>query len=453
MDFNREKLTLDVNLGTLGVFKSAELYISEKDICLYVSHNYGGELVTKVANWVDRIDWSRFGEYIKCDNAYKEGIFSDVNLSEAQLVGFICTENDTFVFKLSALQYSYSYKTNENIAEFILNDMGYEFVQDYYSTCLDKWGDQIIVRPKRDNILAHKVFDAECFPKFCFKVINGIQCKQLDVEKVPVLEWKGFDNIESVKEYNSWICLLASLFYHQDIDYVKGVIYFNNVKIITRRLAVIRPYLKDSIFLHFNGLNRVSLFLDNVSFECFEKQKKLFKSIVNRYLESTMLSGATKYLVLYNVLEQCQEKVSIKEFEHAKDIHKKFIDLLNEVLPLVSLEEQSDFEKRWNSVWTFLKQKPYKGGLSDFLKENYIDVNRLNSYLKEEFKGKLYDFVKIRNVIAHGGNVYVSNRINDILSFVDLILILRKLKCDINVCSVLKYSDIYNCKKTDDSRN
>lgn len=442
MKVDRWVIALDVCIEDLGVFESAELHMTREEVCLRISHGCE-ELIIRMANWINRIDRTKFGELVKCDNAFMGDKRVNVNLSDAHLISFKCIDG-ALILGLNALQYSYNYDTNENVAEFILNDAGYEFVQDYYSTCLDRWENQMFNKPKRKDIPPHIIMYAKCFPRFFYKFINDTQKRKMDIEKVPMLEWRGFSDVELVKEYNTWVCLLASLFYHQDIDYVEGSICLNGMKTIIRRFITPKQYIKDPIFLHFNGINEVYLFLDNISFECFNEHNSLLKSIIYRYLQSTMLFGTSKYLLLYNVLEQCQEKNEIEEFDNLKEIHKKYSKLLTEVLPFVSPEEQSDFGKRWDSVWMFLKQKPYKGGLTEYLKKNNIDLNRLNFYLKQELQGKLFDVVSLRNCITHGGNVYVSSGVNDVLSFVVLILILRKIKCNISICNMLKYSDIYS---------
>ena len=442
MDFEQEKITLDVYIEELDVSENADLRISENKICLWVYNSYGAELVARMTNWLNKLDWSRFGKFVKCANAFKGKDCISVDLSDSRLMTFGCVENETFVFGLSVIQYSCKCEKNENFAEFILNDAGYMFIQTYYSSHLERREGQTVVMQKRENIPAHVVMEAKCFPKFFFKSTNGTKERELKIEKVPILKWSDFVDVKLVKEYNSWVCLLASLFYHQDVDYVKGVICLNGTKTIIKKIIAPKPYVKDHIFLHFNGLNKVFLFLDNISFEVFKEQKSFLISVIERYLQSTMLVGATKYLMLYNVLEQCQEKAAIEKFKKSKTIRRKCIELLDQVLPYVLSEEQDDFKRRWNSVWYFLQQKPYKGGVSDFLMKNNIDVNKMNLCLKDELRETSYDIVTLRNNIAHGGNINVTNGINDMLSFVDLVLILKKLKCNITINNILKYSNI-----------
>lgn len=441
-----EKISLEVNIvGILPTdnYVKAQILIYKEKVLMHIFLSFNDELLLKINQYKNRDEWS---EKILCKNAVLDDKKIKLKLTNSHIVNYggVIEETINYIwFQFDYIQYSYKCKIHDNSAKFRLNQEGIKMIQDYYSLCRNNKTEDTIILPKRADIRAHKILESTCFPKFIIECVDKKECKDILLEKIPVLEWENISSVESVIEYNSWICLLASLFYHIDINYEKGVIYLNGIKTIVRNYTKSQPFLSNNILTYFIGLQRIYNFIDNISFVAFNSQKDILKSIIYRYLQSSLLNGATKYIVLYNIMEQCQQKSELETFDNLDEIHKAYKQAMDSVKVFVADNELQDFKNRWNSVWNFLKQKPYKNSLKDFLKDNNINVNMLNNCIIKEFNSEINDYVRLRNKIAHGSNIKVADEINNILSFIDLILILNKLDCPIKISNILKFADIY----------
>ena len=443
-----EKITLDIKikgLNDIDDYSKAELLIYEDKALLHVFFSKVDEISYILPSWDNGYIRFNWGKLVNCKNAIYNGKSINVDLSAAKLITYGGRSQDNialFNLQVDFVQYSFEHKTGNNIAYFTLNDAGHDFIKNYYT--LNYFTTNNINLPERKDIKSHNVLNSFCTPIFHFNYSDNKNKQEIHIAKVPKLKWTNFEDVETVMEYNSWICSLASLHCSQSINYKQGCIDYKNTRTIVWNYPHNQILKKDCAFLYLNGLHNIYDFFNTISFERFNARKKNIVSIIHRYLQSTLLSGATKYLLLYSILEQCQEKGEKAPcFNNLKSIKRKYEkEALDIVLSEVDDEEKNDFKNRWNSVWRNLREKPYKTTMNTFLEKNRFNIEKINIHIQEEIGDKT-TFTKLRNDITHGSNVKIPDTINDILSFVDLILILRFLNCPIDITNVLGYSDIY----------
>ena len=391
-------------------FHEANLTINEDKIILAVRFPHLDIINFRTGTWNNEVDFDSWGKYVICENnkAYRnEGEAIDIDFSESKLLTYSGSSNSPYIsFLISKIQYSYKYESKENEAIFWLNKAGHAFVQDYYNIA---WGKAL---PERKNIMPHNVLESQCIPS-----------------------------------------QLASIYYGNEINYTQARIDSDGRRTIIYQILSDSNLKSQNTFLYFNGLHQVYKFLDTISYRQIEVYNKQFAAITERFIQSLYLDGSTRYLVLYNILELCQNvysngKKDNKISQAARYAITAKIELLinhitvqfNNVLEDIEdpIIKQS-VKARYNAACSALNREPSGKTMLKFIEEQGFDVDRIRDYTNENI------FI-LRNQIIHGSSVKISDSINDILSFIGIVLILRVLECPIQIHPVLRYSDIYKFK-------
>ena len=432
-------------------FHEANLTINEDKIILAVRFPHLDIINFRTGTWNNEVDFDSWGKYVICENnkAYRnEGEAVDIDFSESKLLTYSGSSNSPYIsFLISKIQYSYKYESKENEAIFWLNKAGHAFVQDYYNIA---WGKAL---PERKNIMPHNVLESQCIPLFEFINNDNKNEQKIKIRKVPIIKWRKFSIWPSVIQYNTWISQLASIYYGNEINYTQARIDSDGRRTIIYQILSDSNLKSQNTFLYFNGLHQVYKFLDTISYRQIEVYNKQFAAITERFIQSLYLDGSTRYLVLYNILELCQNvysngKKDNKISQAARYAITAKIELLinhitvqfNNVLEDIEdpIIKQS-VKARYNAACSALNREPSGKTMLKFIEEQGFDVDRIRDYTNENI------FI-LRNQIIHGSSVKISDSINDILSFIGIVLILRVLECPIQIHPVLRYSDIYKFK-------
>ena len=277
---NNKIFNLFVNVGGLSQvvtkangFHEAMLIVSDDAIRLDVKFPDLDKINYRMATWNNEISFDSFGKLVVCENntAYIENRNESVTIdfSESKLLTYKGSTNSPYIsFFIDRIKYSYDYQTDKNEAIFWLNDAGHKFVQDYYNV---DWGIEL---PERIKIDAHNILGARCYPYFDFYRANGSNSREIIIKKIPKIRWYDFTDVGTVIEYNGWICQLASLFYGNDINYAGGQIDYNNRRTVIHQILPTSTLKNKYTLLYFNGLHKIYLFINTISFELFQKSEK-----------------------------------------------------------------------------------------------------------------------------------------------------------------------------------
>lgn len=456
---NYNIFNLFVNVGGLSQvvikdneFHEAMLFMSDDSIRLDVKFPDLDKICHRMRTWNNEISFDSFGKLVVCENntAYKEGKNESVSIdfSESKLLTYKGSTDSPYIsFFIDRIKYSYDYLTDKDEAIFWLNDAGHKFIQDYYNI---DWGVKL---PERMKIEAHNILGARCYPYFDFYRANRSHSREIIITKTPKIKWYNFTDVESVIKYNGWICQLASLFYGNDINFTGGQIDYNNRRTVIYQIIPASTLKNKYTFLYFNGLHKINLFINAVSFELFQKSEKQLIPIVRRFIQSLYLDASTRYLVLYNILEIrhsvakenqtpefVQEEARIKKA--LKFIRKKLREAYNDALQIVESKKEIDrLDVRYKATKNALDREPTSYKMQTFIEDQKFDISLINSYIKREIVE--YDFFELRNKVIHGSCINNLGTASDILEYIDIILILKLLGCPIQVSNTLGYSDIY----------
>lgn len=429
-------------------FHEAKLTITEDKIILAVQFPHLDIINYRMGTWNNEVDFDSWGKDVICENnkAYRnEDEVVDVDFRESKLLTYSGSSHSPYInFLINKIQYSYNYENEENEAIFWLNKAGHTFIQDYYNIA---WGQTL---PERKNIMPHNVMESQCLPLFEFINNDSKNEQEIKIRKVPILKWRKFSTRQSVIQYNTWICQLASIYYGNEINYTQARIDSDGRRTIIYQILPDSSLKSQNTFLYFNGLHEIYKFLDTVSYRQIGVYDKQFATITERFIQSIYLDGSTRYLVLYNILELCQNVYS--KGKKGKKISKairtaitakielfrnyitaQFNDIIEDIEdPIV----KQSIKARYNAACSALNREPSGKTMLKFIEEQSFDIDKIREYTNE-------DIFKLRNQIIHGSSMGISDSVNDILFFIGKVLILRMLECPIQIHPVLGYSDIY----------
>lgn len=449
------QLNLRVRIKGLSEFVSDEnefhetsLTIAEDKIILAVRFPNLDIINYKMGTWNNEVDFDTWGKYVICEDnkAYRnEDEFVDIDFSESKLLTYSGSSHSPYIsFLINKVQYSYNIESEENGAVFWLNKAGHTFVQDYYNIA---WGKAL---PERKNILPHDVLESQFLPLFEFINSDNKNEQEIKIRKVPIVKWRKLSTWHSVIQYNTWICQLASIYYGNNINYTHARIDIDGRRTIIYQMLSDSNLKPQNTFLFFNGLQQIYKFLDTVSYSQIKIYSKQFTTISERFIQSRYLDGSTRYLVLYNILELCQNVYGKKKKNKSNNkavktvitgktelLRNHFTTKFNQIIEDIEdpIVKQS-IKARYNAACSALNREPSGKTMLKFIEEQGFDIDRIREYTNE-------DIFKLRNQIMHGSSMGISDTINDILSFIGKVLILRVLECPIQIHPVLGYSDIY----------
>lgn len=269
-------------------FHEARLTIAEDKIILAVRFPHLDIINYRMGAWNNEVNFDSWGKYVICENnrAYRnEGEAVDVDFSESKLLTYSGSSHSPYIsFFINKIQYSYKHGNEDTEAIFWLNKAGHLFVQDYYSIA---WGKAL---PERKNIMPHNVIESQCLPLFEFINNDSKNEQEIKIRKVPILKWRKFSTWQSVIQYNTWICQLASIFYGNEINYTQARIDSDGRRTIIYQILPDSSLKSQNTFLYFNGLHEIYKFLDTVSYRQIGVYDKQFATITERFIQSLYLA-------------------------------------------------------------------------------------------------------------------------------------------------------------------
>ena len=304
--------------------------------------------------------------------------------------------------------------------------------------------------PERRDIMPHNVLESQCLPLFEFINNDNRNEQEIKIRKVPVVKWSKFSTWQSVIQYNTWICQLASIYYGNEINYTQARVDIDGRRSITYQILSDSNVKSQNSFFYFNGLQQIYKFLDTVSYSQIMAYSSQFTTISERFIQSGYLDGSTRYLVLYNILELYQNVYGKRKKDKKNDkairttIADKIEVLINHITTKFK-EVTEDIENpmvkqcietRYNAARSALNREPSGKTMKKFIEEQGFDINRIGEYTNE-------DIFKLRNQVVHGSSIRIPDSANEILFFIVKVLILRMLECPIQIHPVLGYSDVY----------
>jgi hypothetical protein len=204
---------------------------------------------------------------------------------------------------------------------------------------------------------------------------------------------------------------LLSYFQNQKIHYTYGRIKRENSTIEYNLTKEKKGFdLPKASPLKENGTS-VYYYLNSCDFDFILLNSEFVANLINRFIYSEYLEGESKFMILYNLIEQTRnffiqisidkdESIIINDeynFKLSKSKTDKIINnKIKELSEIVIEAEQEFFKQNANKKVNFIKKKLMQNQFDEFFK--YIDINL------EDYDLNFIELLKIRNVIYHGGN-------------------------------------------------
>jgi hypothetical protein len=218
VDFNKYHIKCD----DVSRIHTAHLYTHENEIELRIFYADKTYLGRKISLWSQRIEWRKFGSFIKVSNENKNERMRKIDLSESKLCGI--QDSTTFydgnaryvVIKLDSVKFYWNpVKEEVNTAEFFLHDVGFRVVEPFYSFLFGYNGKFNISRMNGKDIFY--TFGKSIFrPEFRTYSKDGSGNRVATVIKEPKIQFKYTAPVseEEAIYYGDVVRLLASFYYH-----------------------------------------------------------------------------------------------------------------------------------------------------------------------------------------------------------------------------------------------
>jgi SOS response regulatory protein OraA/RecX len=318
---------------------------------------------------------------------------------------------------------------------------------------------RINISEYRKNESTYPVIDAECCPHFVLQGSDSKNSKEIIIHKTPYLKWHNFHCENDVIKYNRWICKIVSFYYLTYIDFTYAKIECNNQHtIIYKRSYNSTLYNNDKISYYsvkhlVNSLQNIDSFINKIDFKKVEESYQFVEFLIDKFFQSTYLENATKYLVLYNIIEICfsndsrQSKKDIRVFHDPKnEIKKAYKESLKTVIKKVESDEKEDFKKTWESLWRLHRLNNVSDKIITYLGSKGLSIENINKHIVHFTKDEKYNITLLRNEVTHEGAGFKNfdfNGINQIASLIVTTLILHILGIDnIDLYHNIDYHDI-----------
>jgi hypothetical protein len=385
----------------------AHLYSSKNEIELKIFYELSTYLGEKISEWASRINWKIFGSYIRTSNVSNNIRLQKIDLSNSSLLGIYnggkqFEGNLKYVsIQLDYVKFYYSpIIEGMNKAEFYFNDAGFKVVKDFYAPLLG-WDNQFSICRMNGMNVFYPIENAEFRPEFNFCYSDGKSKRKVTIRKEPKLQFHYKQSITEDKaiKYAEVIRVLASFYYHVDLDYTLSRIYLPEHTVLIKKLS--KRIISDA----FGGLwgfrnpwDFHKFMQANWQQHALNNHKKL-ATIVELFNQSFLVDNRSSFLIRFTIIEICmggqeviEDKfVSILTPNAEKERYDKALAIL---LGTISYNDAEAFKNKWKWVSQKLAYKPIEGPLKNFLEKQNLPVSK--------FPISIDRLRKIRNKLTHG---------------------------------------------------
>lgn len=421
----------------------AHLFTRENEIELRFFFDVQTGFDNAFMNWSSKIDMRKFGSYIKVEvakNNTNEHL-QKVDLSEAKLIGrsrntnFYENGKKYFIVKIDSVKFYWNPDESENnSAEFYLDDKGFRVVEPFYSFLHPKSffkNDGKFEIGRMNGAKRFYKLDKSIFrPEFYFAIKDNREDRIAKVIKEPKIQFKYNTSITEKESifYGDIVLMLASFFHHIKIDYIYRRIYLPECIITIKNIEQKNFHDTSGNLMEF-GINwDFNTFLQSNWQKETLKNYTLLSKAITLFNQSLSVDSYSTFLIRFNIIELCKNQnkqyKANKKFNlvlNNKQTKAKQDEALSILLETIDKAEHDEFKKRWHNVQSNLQDKPMKNTLISFLESQNLDP--------KTFPVKFNDLKKLRDNITHGSidnvNVEQLKQANILLYRINGILILN----------------------------
>jgi len=416
----------------------AHLYSHAFEIELRIFYNdktYFGE---KISTWASKINWRKFGSYIRLSKENQNDRLQRIDLSNAKLLGLRNSTsyykgNSKFVnLKIDTAKFYWNpVKEEVNTAEFYFNRAGFNVVKEFYSTLFGFDGKFNISRMNGMDVF-YPVGKSEFRPEFNFCFEDNKDNREVTITKEPKLLFH-YNEIVSEDEailYGDVVCLLASFFFHTKIDFTLRRIHLPEHTITIKKIE--RKNTTETsggLWAFKNYMSFHKLIQENWQSRIFTNFNKLSK-VVKLFNQALLVDSNSEFLIRYNIIEICNDGIQSSEnFDQVlkgKSRQRNYKEALKLLLETINQEDHEIFTGKWNSLSGKLATKPMKSPLLLFFESQKLKPS--------EFPISVKVIKDLRDNITHGSISKIKpdqlRRANTLLYRITGILILNLMGID-----------------------
>lgn len=402
VDFNKYYIKCD----QVGKIHHSHLYIHVNEIELrifYDDKTYFGE---KFSMWSQRIDWNKFGSFIKVIKIGEKRDLRRIDLSLSKLCGI---QNSTtnyegkskyVIIKLDTTKiYWNPIKERINTAEFYLADNGFRVVESFY-TVLFGFNDNFNIKRMNGMNVFYNLGKSKFRPEFNTFSRDNKSNRIAEIVKEPKIQFKYKKTVSEDEAifYSDVVSHLASFFYHCKIDYSLIRIHLPEHTITIKRVERKNFFDSSGSLSGFNNYWDFHKFLQSkwqkrtlINFKVLSKAIELFN-------QALVVDSNSEYLIRFNILEICNNLKHVTEkfnfIVNSSTKRNKYKKALEFLLETIEETEHEQFKNKWMSISGKLQYKPMKSPLIRFLESQNMKLS--------DFPISVSDLKELRDNIVHG---------------------------------------------------
>ena len=393
---------------------------NESDVKLKVYFDSMEYLGHKIECWHSKSD-ENFLKHIEVQEILKPDELVIVDFSSARLIGmtnsteFYEDGKQYFTIDLDAIRLGYKNK-NDFDSEFYLNETSFKLIESIYRYQFNfSWNNPKFkwepINKNKEPIRFHKI---SFVPEHYFFVDNNSEDREVLIKKIPRFRVINEGLAESqIKAHIHLLCDLFSFYSQETIDYGVSKIYAEEKFFY----EILRSSSNSSVDSH--GMFRWELrsnplnLVQNIDTERLLKTKSFVSKVVSRFVYGLKTQGESKFMILYNVLEQIRNQfitnedilitknqLVIEEFRFIpgkNTTDKKIRETLMKITEIVHEDDKVQFEKEIPHKVKPIKFISQKGQFDSFFKSISIEP----SVFELEFQ----DVKNLRDSIFHGHSI------------------------------------------------
>lgn len=393
-------------------FYHAHLYLRKDEIELRIFYEYKSSFGEKLEAWISQHDFTKFGKFIKVnvDNHIFKHL-NNIDFSDSKLISIsngtnYYEDNQKYVtlyFDTVKLYWS-TKQAKKNTADFYLDDKGFRIVEPFYGLFAPQSpilnNGKFEMKRMKDSDQFFEFQKCSFRPEFSFYWKDSRKDRTPTIVKEPKIRFKYNNPVteEEALYYGEVVLLLASFYYHINIEYTSLQIHVAEHSIIIKRIEE-KNFLDKRGGL--NGFGIVGSFQDflhlNWKAGVHDNYSVLLKAI-KLFNQSLIVDDSSAFIIRYNIIEICGKKTpedSKWKFNLEKsDIQSFFVDIKERIKNVIDDSDRAAFESKWPSVEKTIQSKSLRKQLEDTFQKNNIDSTALPIRTNK--------IVELRNYITHG---------------------------------------------------
>lgn len=402
VDFNNYYIKCDA----VSKIHHAHLTTKDNEIELKIFYNDKTYLGEKISMWASKINWRKFGSFIKVSKENQNDRLQKIDLSNSQLMGMTngtsqYEGNSKFVIiRLDSVKFYWNPVKDElNTAEFYLPDSAFRVVQPFYSVVFGYDGNFNISRMNGMDSF-YSLGKSEFRPEFNTYSRDDRENRVATITKEPKIQFKYKEPVteEEAIFYGDVVSHLASFYHHIKIDYSLRRIHLPEHTITIKKVEN-KNFLDTSGNLWgFNIHSDFDKFLKSDWQKNTLKNFKILSKAIELFTQALYVDSNSEFLIRYNIIEICDTRKQVNEKFNLvlkgnakKKKYKQALDLL---LQTVSPSEHKVFKNKWSSLSGKLENKPMKSPLISFLESQNLKTS--------EFPISVDKLKELRDNITHG---------------------------------------------------